>query len=74
MREALDKGMEAFKWPERIRRSGQRNGSKVTGIGVALSTFSSGSSGMDGLLVLRPDGRLQIHTGIGNLGTESFSD
>ena len=74
MREALDRGMEAFDWPARIRRSGQRTGSKMTGIGVALSTFSAGSSGMDGLMVLRPDGRLQVHTGVGNLGTESFSD
>jgi CO/xanthine dehydrogenase Mo-binding subunit len=74
VREALDKGMAAFNWSERVGRSGQRNGSKVTGIGVALSTFSAGSSGMDGLLVLRPDGRLQIQTGVGNLGTESFSD
>ena len=72
--EALDKGMAAFNWSERIRRSGQRNGSKVTGIGVNLSTFSAGSSGLDGLMVLRPDGCLQIHTGVGNLGTESFSD
>ena len=74
VREALDKGMAAFNWSERMQRSGQRNGSKVTGIGVALSTFSAGSSGVDGLMVLRPDGRLQIHTGVGNLGTESFSD
>jgi CO/xanthine dehydrogenase Mo-binding subunit len=74
VREALDKGMAAFNWSERLQRSGQRNGSKVTGIGVALSTFSAGSSGVDGLIVLRPDGRLQIHTGVGNLGTESFSD
>ena len=44
VREALDKGMAAFNWSERIRRSGQRNGSKLTGIGVALSTFSAGSS------------------------------
>ena len=29
---------------------------------------------MDALMVLRPDGRLQIQTGVGNLGTESFSD
>ena len=74
VREALDQGMEAFKWSERSGRSGQRNGSKVTGVGVALSSFSAGSTGMDGLMVLRPDGRLQIQTGVGNLGTESFSD
>ena len=74
VQEALDKGMAAFNWSERIGRSGRRNGSKATGIGVALSSFSAGSSGMDGLLLIRPDGVLQIHTGVGNLGTESFSD
>jgi xanthine dehydrogenase molybdenum-binding subunit len=63
-----------FNWNERIKRSGQRNGTKVTGIGIAMSPFHAGSFGHDGLLVLRPDGRLSIHTGVGNLGTESFSD
>jgi len=72
--EALDKGMAEFGWAERSRRSGERRGTKATGIGVALSSFSAGSSGMDGLAVLRPDGMLQLHTGVGNLGTESFSD
>ena len=74
VREAIDKGVELFNWAERQQRSGQRRGSKVTGLGVALSTFAAGSSGVDGLLTLRPDGRLYIHSGIGNLGTESFSD
>ncbi|MBM61522.1 MAG: aldehyde oxidase [Acidobacteria bacterium] len=72
--EALDRGMRAFDWFERTKRSGRRDGSKATGIGVALSTFSAGSTGMDALMVLRPDGRLQVQTGVGNLGTESFSD
>ena len=74
VREAIDKGVEVFNWAERQQRSGQRRGSKVTGVGIALSTFSAGGSGMDGLLTLRPDGRLYIYSGIGNLGTESFSD
>jgi len=74
VQEALDRGMAAFNWAERSQRSGQRTGSRVTGVGVALSSFSAGSFGMDGLMVLRPDGRLQIQTGVGNLGTESFSD
>ena len=74
VKEAIDKGMEIFNWRERQARSGQRRGSKVTGIGVALSTYSAGSTGMDGLIVLKPDGRLSIHTGVGNLGTESFTD
>ena len=74
VKEAIDKGVELFGWEERQARSGQRRGSKVTGTGIALSTYSGGSSGFDSLMVLRPDGTLSIHTGVGNLGTGSFAD
>ena len=74
VREAIDKGAEAFGWQERVQRSGQRRGSKVTGIGVSISNYSGGSSGFDGLLTLRPDGKMYIQSGVGNLGTESFVD
>ncbi|MFB3112189.1 MAG: xanthine dehydrogenase family protein molybdopterin-binding subunit, partial [Gemmatimonadales bacterium] len=74
VREALDMGREVFGWEEKIRLSGQRNGTKVTGIGVGLSPFVGGSTGFDGLLVIRPDGKLYIHQGIGNLGTHSIAD
>ena len=49
-------------------------GSKARGIGVATSPFFAGSSGYDGLLVIKPDGRLYIQSGVGNLGTESITD
>ena len=55
-------------------KSGQRNGSKVTGVGVALSSYAAGVSGMDGLLTIRPDGRVYIQQGVGNLGTGSVFD
>ena len=74
VKEALDKGAELFKWEERKARSGRRSGAKVRGIGVATSTFVAGSVGFDGLLVIRPDGRVAMQSGIGNLGTESFAD
>ncbi len=74
MREALDKGAELFDWNARKAKSGQRNGSKVRGVGVAVSTFFAGSSGFDGLLVIKPDGRLYVQSGIGNFGTESVID
>ena len=74
VKEALDKGAELFKWDERKARSGKRQGSKVRGVGVAVSTFVAGSIGFDGLFVIKPDGRLSIQSGIGNLGTESMSD
>lgn len=43
-------------------------------MGVAVSTFVAGSTGFDGLFVIKPDGRMYVQSGIGNLGTASFSD
>jgi CO/xanthine dehydrogenase Mo-binding subunit len=72
--EALDKGAELFKWEERKQRSRQRRGSKVTGVGVSVANFVAGSIGFDGLVTIRPDGRLYIQQGVGNLGTLSVHD
>ncbi|RPI51058.1 MAG: xanthine dehydrogenase family protein molybdopterin-binding subunit [Acidobacteria bacterium] len=74
LKEALDKGAAEFRWDERKGLSRQRNGSKVRGVGVAVSGFVGGSTGFDGLFVIKPDGQMYVHTGIGNLGTESMVD
>ncbi len=74
LKDAIDRGVEMFNWNERRARSGQRNGSKVRGVGMAVSAYSAGSLGFDGLMVIRPDGRLVVQSGIGNLGTESTFD
>ena len=44
LKEALDRGKELFRWDERKARSGKRIGSKVRGVGVAVSTFVAGST------------------------------
>src|SRR5688572_19864565 len=72
--EALDRGAELFDWRTRSARSGERQGSTVRGAGVAVSTFVAGSVGFDGLFVVTPEGRMVIKSGVGNLGTENFSD
>ena len=74
VREAADAGERAFDWPGMRAKSGRRNGTRTTGIGVALSAFAAGAAGMDGLLNIRPDGKVYIHQGIGNLGTASVFD
>jgi xanthine dehydrogenase molybdenum-binding subunit len=74
LKEALDRGAQLFNWEERKKRNGQRNGSKVTGVAVSLGSFTAGSIGMDGLFVIKPDGKMYIHQGIGNLGTHSVFD
>jgi xanthine dehydrogenase molybdenum-binding subunit len=74
VKEALDRGVEQFNWNERVQRSGQRHGSKVTGVGVAIGPHGSGSIGYDGLMTIRPDGKLYVQSGVGNLGTHSVID
>jgi xanthine dehydrogenase molybdenum-binding subunit len=74
LKEALDRGAEQFKWSERIARTPKRIGTKVRGVGVSLSCYVGGTIGFDGLLVIKPDGRINFQSGIGNLGTESVID
>jgi xanthine dehydrogenase molybdenum-binding subunit len=74
IKEALDRGAEQFKWHERKVNTGKRVGSKVRGVGVAISSYSGGTVGFDGLFVIKPDGRVYIQSGVGNLGTESWTD
>jgi len=74
IKEALDRGAEHFNWRERTAAGPKRIGSKVRGVGVALSCFYGGSVGFDGLLLIKPDGRVRFQSGIGNLGTESVID
>ena len=58
VKEALDRGAELFRWDERKAQGGKRQGSKVRGYGVATSAFVAGSTGYDGLFVIKPDGRM----------------
>jgi xanthine dehydrogenase molybdenum-binding subunit len=74
IKEALDRGADQFQWNERKAQGGKRDGTKVRGYGVSTSSFVAGSTGYDGLFVIKPDGRMYIQSGIGNLGTESMSD
>ncbi len=73
-KEALRLGAERFDWAGKQALSGRRNGTKVTGIGIGLSPYTAGSRGRDGMMVIRPDGKLYVHQGIGNLGTHSIAD
>jgi CO/xanthine dehydrogenase Mo-binding subunit len=73
LQEAMAKGAAAFNYSERIKRSGQKNGTKITGIGVGQAFHPAGFAGFDGLVRITPDGKIHLHTGVGNLGTYSHS-
>ncbi len=46
----------------------------MRGVGVAVGPHGAGSIGYDGLMMLRPDGKLYVQSGVGNLGTHSCID
>jgi CO/xanthine dehydrogenase Mo-binding subunit len=72
MNEALQQGADMFDW-ENKKVKLPRNGSKVRGIGIGQGYHSAGTNGFDGLVRITPDGKVHIHTGVGNLGTYSFA-
>jgi xanthine dehydrogenase molybdenum-binding subunit len=71
--EALKLGAAKFDWEAKKKLSGRKNGSKVIGVGIGQAYHSAGFSGFDGLVRITPDGKLHIHTGVGNLGTYSYA-
>ena len=73
MPEALELAAEQFGWDERQSRRRQTNGSKVIGLGIGQGYHNAGRSGMDGIVMMGPDGRLKVHNGVGNLGTYSYA-
>jgi CO/xanthine dehydrogenase Mo-binding subunit len=48
LREALDQGAARFNWAAKSALSGQRKGSKVTGVGVGTAFHTAGFNGFDG--------------------------
>lgn len=72
VREALDQGARTFGWNEKLALP-KENGSKVRGVGVGIGYHGAGGRGYDGLVRIAPDGRLFIHSGVGNLGTYSYA-
>ena len=73
LKEAFAMGADLFNWDEKKAMSGKQNGSKVIGVGVGTAYHSAGSNGFDGLISIRPDGKLYVHSGVGNLGTYSYA-
>jgi len=74
VKEALDRGAAVFNWEARKARAGQRQGSKVRGVGVTVGPHGAGSIGWDSIMTIRPDGKLYVQSGVGNLGTHSVID
>jgi CO/xanthine dehydrogenase Mo-binding subunit len=72
MDEALQQGAEMFDWETR-KNQPRRNGNKVRGLGIGQGYHSAGTNGFDGLVRITPDGKIHLHSGVGNLGTYSYA-
>jgi len=61
-----------FDWQNKVNTP-RRRGNKLVGIGVGQGYHGAGGYGYDGLVRIHPDGKIEIHSGVGNLGTYSYA-
>jgi len=73
LHDAREKGASLFNYEEKKKLSGQKNGTKVTGIGLGQAFHPAGFAGFDGIVRITPDGKVHLHSGVGNLGTYSHT-
>ena len=73
LHDAREKGAALFNYEEKKKLSGKRNGTKVTGIGLGQAFHPAGFAGFDGIVRITPDGKVHLHSGVGNLGTYSHT-
>ena len=74
LKQALDEGAKQFKWSERVAQKPKQAGTKVAVWASRSAATTAAASALTALIVLTPEGRVQIHSGIGNLGTEAVID
>ncbi len=72
MKEALEKGADIFEWQKKHSRKSD-DATKVRGVGIGQGYHSAGAKGFDGLLRIASDGKVHLHSGVGNLGTYSYA-
>ncbi|MSR10215.1 MAG: xanthine dehydrogenase family protein molybdopterin-binding subunit [Gammaproteobacteria bacterium] len=73
MKEAVTQGAELFGWQAKLALPKQLPNGKIRGIGVGSGYHGAGGRGYDGLVRIGTDGKLYIHSGVGNLGTYSYA-
>ena len=73
LREGLEQAAKKFDYANRVKKSGVQPNGKIRSIGIGQAYHSAGSNGWDGMVRITPDGKLHIHTGVGNLGTYSYA-
>ena len=73
LREGLEQAAARFGYAERAAKAGRQAGGKIRAVGIGQAYHAAGYNGWDGMVRITPDGKLHIHTGVGNLGTFSYA-
>jgi len=73
LKEGLEQAAEKFGYADRIKKSGKQANGKIRSVGIGQAYHAAGFNGWDGMVRITPDGKLHVHTGVGNLGTYSYA-
>jgi len=71
--QCIERGATAIGWREKWAPSSAKSGRLRRGLGMRISQEHSGRDVANGLVAIRPDGRVVVPIGIGNLGTEAHT-
>lgn len=73
LKEGLEQAAAKFGYADRVKKSGKQANGKIRSVGIGQAYHAAGFNGWDGMVRITPDGKLHIHTGVGNLGTFSYA-
>lgn len=73
LQECLERGAAAIGWREKWQHPSKKSGRIRRGLGVRMSQEHSGRDVSNGVVAIRPDGKVVVPIGYGNLGTQSHS-
>jgi CO/xanthine dehydrogenase Mo-binding subunit len=73
LKEGLEQAAKKFNYADRLKKSGKQSNGKIRSVGIGQAYHAAGYNGWDGMVRITPDGKLHIHTGVGNLGTYSYA-
>jgi CO/xanthine dehydrogenase Mo-binding subunit len=73
LKEGLEQAAAKFGYADRIKNSGKQANGKIRSVGIGQAYHAAGYNGWDGMVRITPDGKLHVHTGVGNLGTYSYA-
>ncbi len=72
LKEGLEQAAAKWGYAEKVKKTGKQANGKIRSVGIGQAYHAAGYNGFDGMVRITPDGKLHIHTGVGNLGTYSY--